>query len=128
MSQFESTEDPDIGGTSEPALSTDEVSSARAEEGARDLVGGEADDVNVSVDGTYDDDDAADPAFAAVIEAGGGVAEGFEQSEAALVENATDSEGSTADILFDAIDEEGDGTDKDVYGEGDDVLESSDDD
>lgn len=35
-------------------------------------------------------DDRADPAFQAVIEAGGGVAEGFEQAEAALVEHATD--------------------------------------
>jgi hypothetical protein len=35
-------------------------------------------------------DERADPAFAPVIEAGGGVAEGFEQAEAALVEHATD--------------------------------------
>ncbi|MEQ8833025.1 MAG: hypothetical protein RIB67_01115 [Miltoncostaeaceae bacterium] len=33
-------------------------------------------------------DGVDDPAFRAVVEAGGGTAEGFEQSEAALVENA----------------------------------------
>ena len=44
-----------------------------------------------SVDGAYSDE-PRDPAFQAVIEAGGGVAEGFEQSEAMLVDNASEGE------------------------------------
>jgi len=119
--QFDGTEDDDLDGTSEPARSLEDVQGARAEAGARDLVGAETDDDRASVDGVYDDDEASDPAYAAVIEAGGGVAEGFEQSEAALIEHATDSEGSTRDILFDAIDEDGDDADPDVYGDADDV-------
>lgn len=122
------TDDDALEGTSEPTLSTDEVGSARAEAGARDLVGAETDDARASLDGAYDDDDVVDPADAAVIEAGGGVAEGFEQSEAALIEHATDSEGSTRDILFDAIDEEDDDADPDVYGDADDVAGLGDDD
>jgi hypothetical protein len=41
-----------------------------------------------SVDGAYGDE-PADPRMQAVIEAGGGVAEGFEQAEALLVDHAT---------------------------------------
>jgi hypothetical protein len=44
-----------------------------------------------SVDGAYSDE-PENPAFRAVIEAGGGVAEGFEQSEAMLVDNASEGE------------------------------------
>ena len=48
-------------------------------------------------------DEAADPAFEAVIEAGGGVAEGYEQSEAALVDHATThDEDATERVLEDA--------------------------
>jgi hypothetical protein len=42
-----------------------------------------------TVDGAYSDE-SADPAMAPVIEAGGGVSEGFEQSEALLVEHASE--------------------------------------
>jgi hypothetical protein len=41
-----------------------------------------------TVDGAYGDE-PADPAMQAVIEAGGGVSEGFEQAEALLVDHAT---------------------------------------
>lgn len=116
------SEDEDIPGTSEPAVPLDDVSEVRGDAGARDIVGAADDDRRALVDGVYGDDEPVDPAFEAVIEAGGGVAEGFEQAEAALVDHATDSEGSTRDILFDAIDEVDDGADEDVYGEADDVV------
>ena len=112
------SEDEDITGTSEPAIPLDDVSEVRGDAGARDLVGGG--DASALVDGVYGDDEPVDPAYEAVIEAGGGVAEGFEQSEAALIENATDSEGSTRDILFDAIDEDLD-IDDDIYGDADEL-------
>lgn len=115
------TEDENVPGTSEPATPYEDVTDARADGSAADLVGTADDGARVSLDGVYGDDEPADPAFAAVIEAGGGVSEGFEQSEAALVEHATDSEGSTRAILFDAIDEDLD-VDDDVYGEADDIL------
>jgi hypothetical protein len=71
------------------------------------------------VDGAYGEDEQ-DPAMQAVIEAGGGVSEGFEQSEALLVEHATVDTHGTSEILFDAIDEDGDEEeDDDLYGEGD---------
>lgn len=122
-----STEDDDVTGTSEPATPHEYVDNARADGGARDIVGASSDDERLSTDGVYDEETLADPAYQAVIEAGGGVSEGFEQAEAALVANATDSEGSTREILFDAIDE-GDGDDPENYGEGDGVRESSSDD
>lgn len=55
-------------------------------------------------DGAYDySDDPADPAMQPVIEAGGGVAEGFEQSEALLVDHATHADDAgTERILGDA--------------------------
>ena len=46
-----------------------------------------------------------DPAQQAADEGGGGVAEGFEQAEEALIENATHGDG-TADPEADAIDNE----------------------
>jgi hypothetical protein len=119
--QPRTTDDEDLEGTSESALPLDQVQDARGDAGARDLVGADSDDELLSEDGVYGDDDIPDPADQAVIEAGGGVAEGFEQSEAALVGNATDSEGSTRDILFDAIEDEDDLDDDDTYGEADDV-------
>lgn len=118
MSQsIDNTEDDDITGTSESTVPLDDVSEVRGDAGASDLVGGTA---GALVDGVYGDDEPIDPAYEAVIEAGGGVAEGFEQSEAALIENATDSEGSTRDILFDAIDEDLE-IDDDVYGDADEL-------
>ncbi|MDO9356208.1 MAG: hypothetical protein Q7T55_21095 [Solirubrobacteraceae bacterium] len=116
----------DVTGTSEPATPHEYVDNARADGGARDIVGASSDDARASTDGVYDEEQLADPAFQAVIEGGGGVSEGFEQAEAALVANATDSEGSTRDILFDAIDE-GDGDDPENFGEGDSVKEADDD-
>jgi len=71
-----------------------------------------------SVDGAYSDE-PENPAFRAVIEAGGGVSEGFEQSEAMLVDNA--SEGELAgwhQVLRDAGRPEPD-PDRAVYGEAD---------
>lgn len=115
------TEDEDIEGTSEAALPYEQVADARGDAGARDLVGAAGDDDLLGSDGVYGDDDEFDPADAAVIEAGGGVAEGFEQSEAALVRNATDSEGSTQDILLDEIEDLDDLDDEDTYGEADEI-------
>ena len=71
-----------------------------------------------TVDGAYSDE-PYDPAMAPVIESGGGVSEGFEQSEAQLVDNA--SEGpidGTQRILDDAYGPEAE-EDEAVYGEAD---------
>lgn len=71
-----------------------------------------------TVDGAYSDE-PSDPAFQAVIEAGGGVSEGFEQAEAELVDHALDGElGGTKRILRDAREAEAE-TDRAVYGEAD---------
>ncbi len=71
-------------------------------------------------DGAYSDE-PYDPAMQPVIEAGGGVAEGFEQAEAQLVDHAShgDDEG-TERILADAeaFGEEAE-PDRGVYGEAD---------
>ena len=71
-----------------------------------------------TADGAYSDE-PYDPAMAPVIEAGGGVAEGFEQAEAQLVDHAShgDDEG-TDRILDDAFSEEAE-PDRGVYGEAD---------
>jgi len=76
------------------------------------------DDAFRTPDGAYSDE-PYDPAMAPVIESGGGVAEGFEQSEALLVDHAShgDDEG-TERILEDAFDEEAE-EDRGVYGEAD---------
>jgi hypothetical protein len=75
-------------------------------------------ETGLSVDGVYSDN-LVDPAMAPVIEAGGGVAEGFEQAEALLVDHAT-REGldATTHILRDAgaVEEE---PDRGIYGEAD---------
>ena len=78
-------------------------------------------------DGAYSDE-PYDPAFQAVIEAGGGVAEGFEQSEAELVDHAShgDDEG-TERILEDAFGEEAE-PDRGVYGDADEEDVSEDED
>jgi hypothetical protein len=52
-----------------------------------------------------DPDEKNDPAMEPVEEAGGGVAEGFEQAEEELIENASHGDG-TADPEADAIDNE----------------------
>ena len=71
-----------------------------------------------TVDGAQSDE-PADPAFQAVIEAGGGVSEGFEQAEAELVNNATgDDLASLKRVLRDAGEPEKD-EDRGVYGEAD---------
>ena len=52
-----------------------------------------------------DPDEKNDPAMQPVEEAGGGVAEGFEQAEEDLIENASHGDG-TGDPTVDAIDNE----------------------
>jgi hypothetical protein len=76
------------------------------------------DDAFRTLDGAYSDE-PFDPAMAPVIESGGGVAEGFEQSEAELIDHAShgDDEG-TERILEDAFGEEAE-EDRGVYGEAD---------
>jgi len=71
-----------------------------------------------TVDGAQSDE-PVDPAFQAVIEAGGGVSEGFEQAEAQLVDNATDDDpASLRRVLDDAWEPEAE-KDGGVYGEAD---------
>jgi hypothetical protein len=71
-----------------------------------------------TVDGAYSDE-PLDPAMIPVIEAGGGVAEGFEQSEALLVDHAAEGDDDGTDrILDDALAEEAE-EDPGVYGEAD---------
>jgi hypothetical protein len=62
-----------------------------------------------------------DPAMAPVIEAGGGVSEGFEESEALLVEHATEGGlDSTMRILRDAGEATPEaGPERGIYGEAD---------
>jgi hypothetical protein len=71
------------------------------------------------IGGTAGDEDDFDPAMRPVYEAGGGVAEGFEQAEADLVENAQHGDGR-GDPLSDAFTPE---VESDLsgaaYGEGD---------
>ena len=76
------------------------------------------DDAFRTPDGAYSDE-PYDPAMQPVIEAGGGVSEGFEQSEAELIDHAShgDDEG-TERILDDAFSEEAE-PDRGVYGEPD---------
>jgi hypothetical protein len=57
------------------------------------------------------DDHAGDPAFEAVVEAGGGVSEGFEVAEGQLIENAENP--PEADRTADAFDPQDPGTDVD---------------
>lgn len=72
-----------------------------------------------TVDGAQSDE-PLDPAMIPVIEAGGGVAEGFEQAEALLVDHASDGpEDGTDRILADAFGAEAE-DDRAVYGEADD--------
>ena len=64
-----------------------------------------------------------DPAMAPVIEAGGGVAEGFEQNEALLVDHAESGEGGTERILRDAFTPEAD-EERAIHGEADEEASS----
>jgi hypothetical protein len=71
-----------------------------------------------TVDGAYSDE-PLDPAMIPVIEAGGGVAEGFEQSEALLVDHAAEGDDDGTDrVLDDAFASESE-PDPGVYGESD---------
>jgi hypothetical protein len=80
-----------------------------------------------TVDGASSDE-PYDPAMAPVIEAGGGVSEGFEQAEAQLVDNASDGPlDGTARILEDAFPVEAE-EDEAVYGEADEEKSSEDED
>ena len=74
-----------------------------------------------------DTDEFVPPEMAPVIEAGGGVAEGFELSEAQLIENAADAPlDATQRVLDDAPDVEAE-PDRAVYGEADHEHSSEDD-
>lgn len=81
------------------------------------------DDSFRTVDGAQSDE-PLDPAMIPVIEAGGGVSEGFEQSEAQLVDNASDGPIDGTDrILRDAFGPEAE-DDRAVYGEADEERSS----
>ena len=71
---------------------------------------------------TQDPNESKDPARQPVEEAGGGVAEGFEQAEADLIENASHGDG-TGDPETDAIDNESVEAERSTaeYGEADDA-------
>ncbi len=76
-----------------------------------------------TVDGAYSDE-PLDPAMIPVIEAGGGVAEGFEQAEALLVDHACEGDlDGTERILRDAGPPEA--PDPGVYGEADEEHSSA---
>jgi len=77
---------------------------------------------------TNDPDEARDPARQPVEEAGGGVAEGFEQAEQGLIENASHGDG-TGNPEEDAIDNENVEAEKSTaeYGEADEAESSEDD-
>ena len=86
-------------------------------------IGSLEDEAFRTVDGAQSDE-PEDPAFQAVIEAGGGVSEGFEQAEAELVDNATDDDlASLKRVLGDAGEPEED-EDRGVYGEADEERSS----
>jgi hypothetical protein len=68
----------------------------------------------------YDEDRKHDPAFKAVDEGGGGYAEGFEQSEDMLIQEAEDAEHTDA---LEGFPDEGEGEpDEDKYGEADEIV------
>lgn len=117
-------DDGEIPGASDMARSARDVDDPDRDRLATDSLDDLRDRELGSPDGAYADDEPIDPAMAPVIEAGGGVAEGFEQAEHDLVEHATDPYGSTRDILFDAIEEEEHEVD-DLYGEADDARSSA---
>jgi hypothetical protein len=106
------------GGEPTGDIVTDEERAAAAE--ARAIGGAPADDDTDSPD---EDWHGHDPAFQAVEEAGGGQAEGFEQSEALLIEHA--GVPPDADRTADAFDLDDPGTDVDPDAEADVDIELS---
>lgn len=84
------------------------------------------DDAFRTIDGAQSDE-PLDPAMAPVIEAGGGVAEGFEQSEAQLVDNASQGPLDGTDRILDDAGEVEAEPDRGVYGEADEEDVSEDD-
>ena len=73
------------------------------------------------------DDEILPPEMVPVMEAGGGVAEGFEQAESLLVEHVIDAPPDATDrILEDALSAEAE-PDRAVYGEADEEKSSEDD-
>ena len=106
------------GGEPTGDIVTDEERAAAAE--ARAIGGTPADD-----DAPYPDEEwhGHDPAFVAVEEAGGGEAEGFELSEALLIEHAGSP--PDADLTADAFDLDDPGTDVDPDAEADVAIELS---
>ncbi|MBO9534893.1 MAG: hypothetical protein J7513_18110 [Solirubrobacteraceae bacterium] len=130
MTRFDFDDDGEIPGASDAALPGRDLENPETDRLATDSLDDLRDqELGGGASGAYGDDGPVDPAMAAVIEAGGGVSEGFEQSEEELIENATDSYGSTRDILFDAIDEDVDDEDYDddgTYGEADEARSSAD--
>ena len=96
----------------------DEERAAAAE--ARAIGGTPADD---AIDSPDEDWHGRDPAFQAVEEAGGGQAEGFEQSEQLLIEHA--SVPPDADLTADAFDLDDPGTDVDPDAEADVAIDLS---
>ncbi|HEX8103610.1 MAG TPA: hypothetical protein VF533_13425 [Solirubrobacteraceae bacterium] len=73
------------------------------------------------IGGPHANSHTSDPAFEAVYEAGGGEAEGFEQAEADLIDNASHGDGG-GNPLRDAIAPEAEADVADsTYGEGDDL-------
>jgi hypothetical protein len=88
------------------------------------------DDIDRLVTGLIRDADMEEfvpPEMAPVIEAGGGIAEGFELAEQQLIENATEAPAdATQRVLDDAPDVEAE-PDRAVYGEADHEHSSEDD-
>jgi hypothetical protein len=99
-------------------LVADEEQAAAAEAAA--IGGRPVDDETPSPD---DDWHGRDPAFEAVEQAGGGQAEGFEQSEALLIDHA--GVPPDADVTVDAFDLDDPGTDVDPDAESDVEIELS---
>jgi hypothetical protein len=106
------------GGQPTGDLVEDEERAAAAE--ARAIGGTPADD---AIDSPDEDWHGRDPAFQAVEEAGGGQAEGFEQSEGLLIEHA--SLAPDADLTADAFDLDDPGTDVDPDAEADVAIDLS---
>jgi hypothetical protein len=83
-------------------------------------------DIPHGVDGAQSDEPVP-PEMIPVIEAGGGVAEGFEQSEAELVDNASDPPPDAMDRLLEDAPEAEAEPDRATYGEADHEDSSEDD-
>jgi hypothetical protein len=116
MTRFEDPLDDDDGaipGVSDGALSGRDLENPETDRLATDSLDDlREQELGAGRGGAYGDRTTVDPAMAAVIEAGG-AAEGFEQSDEDLLEQATDAYGATRNILFDAIDDEEEDEDDD---------------